>query len=366
MKEKITLGIIGYGGFGKFIYQTLKDSAIIDVKSIADSHVSSSEIPGGIKFFKDWKKLLTNTAIDAVLVATPPSTHFEITSNAIESGKHVITEKPLTIEPDKAKKLEQKATEFDQVVMVDFLQRFNPLLKSLHELYNKQLFGPLERYLIENYAQDETLSKDHWFWDKKVSGGILIEHAVHFIDLVHWFDNQPLKSVHGNFDYRNNIQEDRAAAQIHYENGLIASHYHSFTRPDIFERTNMRFIFSNAQFDLNGWIPESGTFTLLGNNNTLDSLSVLPNLKISGKHPADNIPVRGKDYNYTHLITGSFRSSLSKEILYKEAITGIFEDFSQKIINRSHTLRVTLKDAVKAIEVAHKAKINQTTTNFHT
>ena len=364
MNKKIKFGLIGYGGFGKFVCNAVSESKLVDIIAIADTNIPSGEIPDGVIFFSDWKKMLSSSAVEAVFVATPPSSHFEITRYAIESNKHVIVEKPLTITPDEAVIIRKLAEEFNRIVIVDFMLRFNPLLNKQYQLCLKNLTGPLERYYVENYAQDESLPAEHWFWDEKISGGIITEHAVHFIDLVHWFDDQPVLSINGNFDYRNNTQKDRVFATIHYQNGLIASHYHSFSRPQIFERTKMRFVFSNAQFDFDGWIPESGHFTLLGTHKTEYELATFPNLEITKKEAVTNKPIRGKPFDFTHLFEGRFSSSLTKQELYSNAVRDLFEDFSKKIYDDSHHLKVSLDDAIKAVHLAHEAKNNASISNF--
>ena len=170
MNKKINFGLIGYGGFGKFVCNAVSESKLVDIIAIADTNIPSGEVPDGVIFFNDWKKMLSSSAVEAVFVATPPSSHFEITRYAIESNKHVIVEKPLTITPDEAVIIRKLAEEFNRIVIVDFMLRFNPLLNKLYQLCLKNLTGPLERFYVENYAQDESLPAEHWFWDEKIQG----------------------------------------------------------------------------------------------------------------------------------------------------------------------------------------------------
>lgn len=363
MSNKIRIGIVGYGSFGEFIFNALAHSEHFRVTAIADNLKNSDNMPAGVEFMRDWQTLLKTDGIDAVIISTPPVSHAEITLASLKAGKHVMTEKPLAVFTRDAVQIQKLERGSQKVVMVDFLQRFNPILEVLQQLHIQNKFGEFERFYVENYAQDETLSPAHWFWDQSISGGILIEHAVHFIDIVHWFQSEEIKHISGFAAQRNVSQTDRMGATVHYKSGLIASHYHSFTRPNAFERTNMRFVFNTAQFDLNGWIPESGNFTILGNEPLMELLQLLPNLQISKKEAIDQKKVRGKTLDFTHLIEGSFASSVSKQKLYAMAVQRIFHDFYLKVKDNRHLTRVTLGDAIKAVYVAETATNNANITN---
>lgn len=365
MSNKIKIGIIGFGGFGNFIFKALAHSDQFLITAIADQFLKEEEIPAEVEFHREWNELLKRKGIDAVVISTPPSSHAEITIASLKEGKHVMTEKPLAITTESGKKVKEAALSYNRIVMVDFLQRFNPILEILQKLHQQNMFGDFERFYVENYAQDETLPPSHWFWDQNISGGILIEHAVHFIDIVHWFQSDEIEHISGFCNQRNATQSDRINANVHYKGGLMASHYHSFTRPDIFERTNMKFVFNTAQFDINGWIPESGTFTLLGNDRTLDKLRELPNMVLLEKSEIANKKVRGHEFDYTHLMTGTFASSQPKQELYALAVKNIFHDFFLNIKNKNHNPRVTLDDAIKAVKVAEIATQRASITRKH-
>jgi predicted dehydrogenase len=63
------------------------------------------------------------------------------------------------------------------------MQRYNPLFSIVGDIVKEKLLGEFLHGFFENYASDENLGPDHWFWDEEKSGGIFIEHAVHFFDL---------------------------------------------------------------------------------------------------------------------------------------------------------------------------------------
>ena len=63
------------------------------------------------------------------------------------------------------------------------MQRYNPLFDQVARLVESRVLGEVLHGSFENYASDENLPADHWFWDRTKSGGIFVEHGVHFFDL---------------------------------------------------------------------------------------------------------------------------------------------------------------------------------------
>ena len=130
------------------------------------------------------RELLDRTDIDIVHLATPPFTHAALATAALEAGFHVLCEKPLATTLPDAERLVRLAAECGRVLAVNLIMRYNPLCQAVKGLVESQVLGnPLHAVLI-NAAQDETLGADHWFWDQEKSGGIFIEHGVHFFDPV--------------------------------------------------------------------------------------------------------------------------------------------------------------------------------------
>jgi predicted dehydrogenase len=109
----------------------------------------------------------------------------------LNAGKHVFCEKPLATTLADAEAVLQRAGELRGVLSVDYIMRTNPLYRLIKQLSGlhtgeQPVLGDLRRCSLENYAADENLGGDHWFWDQNVSGGIFIEHGVHFFDLFGW------------------------------------------------------------------------------------------------------------------------------------------------------------------------------------
>ena len=189
------IGIIGYGGFGKFLHNAWKQLGNIKVIAVVDQDVDKMQSLHAIKTFTKWQDILTEKDIDLIAIVTEPSSHKMIATACMEAGKHILIEKPLAITVSDAQKIIDFRDRTGIVAGIDFIMRFNPLLQEIQQLTQQEVFGKLRRVDVENYAQDQQLPSSHWFWDHSRSGGILIEHAVHFIDLVHFLYPAKLLAV---------------------------------------------------------------------------------------------------------------------------------------------------------------------------
>ncbi|MEN6384044.1 MAG: Gfo/Idh/MocA family oxidoreductase, partial [Phycisphaerales bacterium] len=279
---------------------------------------------------------------------------------AMYAGKDVIIEKPIATNIRDAKEVLKVRERTGKIATVDYMMRFNPICICLAEYTHENIFGMLRRVNVENYAQDETLPIQHWFWNKKVSGGILIEHAVHFIDLVNYFSDQQYKTVQGISHKRKTGQEDQVFANVLYENGLIASHYHSFSRPRFFERTSIRLNYDLAEFDIEGWIPLKGYFRALANKEIHTAIKHLPNVNIKketklNKKLTRSVRSGGIKYNVDKMIEGRFEIKEDKQHVYAVCVRALLTDFLAKKKNPNHKLRVSLEDGISSLTIASLA-----------
>jgi len=349
------IGIIGYGGFGRFLHRAWSGLAGVDVTAVADVHPVST--PREIAYFSGWRELLDSELVDVVSVVTPPNTHTEIAVAALERGIHVLVEKPISVTADNARRLVEAERQSTATATVDFMLRYNPIVERMQAWSRTRPFGALQRVVIENYAQDESLTADHWFWDPKVSGGILIEHAVHFIDVVNGCTTAPVKEITSRAWCREDGREDRVAIDVSYEDGLFASQYHAFNRINAFERTSLRFVFAGAQVDVEGWIPMSGRIVAMTGKDHETVLEQLPNLSIvrdepldaSRKDPLADAP---EQHEVNRLVEATFQVPGTKEEAYLDALRKLMRDFLRVVDGEAESMRVTFEDGLRSLAIA--------------
>lgn len=113
----------------------------------------------------------------------------------------------------------------------------------------------LERADLENYAHDDHMPPQHWFWDYAKSGGIWVEHGVHFFDLVNWLIGPPQEVMAVNIKRAKENLTDRVLGFALHKDGAVVTYYHGFTKPEPFEKTTFYFTFERAYAEVYGWIP---------------------------------------------------------------------------------------------------------------
>jgi predicted dehydrogenase len=353
----VRLGIIGYGGFGRFLHQAWNDVPGVHVAAVADSDCTDFG-QSDARSYRSVDDLLDDADVDLVSIATRPSSHASLACKAMDAGKHVLIEKPLALSVEDARLVIETRNRTGMVATVNHMQRFNPMAVWVADITRNDWFGPLVRVDVENIAQDETLPADHWFWDRHESGGILVEHAVHFIDLVHFWHRYPAVSVKGSSSRRNRQQEDRVLALIKHEDGLLATHYHAFCRPGFFERTDIRLTFALGDIVLKGWIPLECSFDVLLRRETETALGELSNASLNVEAfeaGGRNIRSSGKTYEVTGRCSGTWRLGESKALTYRNQVQAILEDVVRAIQAPGHRLRVSLEDGLEAVRIALQA-----------
>lgn len=258
------LGLVGCGRFGTFCLAAATDlpgAITVAVTDVEPDRAVSVARAHGARAIRDFDALLADPEVDLVIIATPPVTHGPMARAAVEAGKHVFCEKPLATDLAAARAAIEASERLGRWLTVDYVMRWNPLywlirrLQDLRGANGGALVGPLQRFALENLAGDEQLPAGHWFWDRRVSGGIFVEHGVHFFDAAAWlFGSQPL--------IVQALQVERAAGPIDtviasavHPGGATASYQHAFTHPDRAEYQAVLLDWGYAHGVLRGWIP---------------------------------------------------------------------------------------------------------------
>lgn len=155
------IGIIGYGGFGKFLHNAWSRLDNVHIAAISDPVTDKLQGLDEIKTYADWRDLIRDPDITLAAIVTEPATHEMIATACMEAGKHVLIEKPLAITLSDANKIIQVRDQTNTVAAIDFMMRFNPLLQSIRHFSQQSIFGRLRRVVVENYAQDEQVPPEH-------------------------------------------------------------------------------------------------------------------------------------------------------------------------------------------------------------
>lgn len=139
------------------------------------------------QLFTDYRELIKQGALDAVVIATPDDLHHTMTLAALEAGLHVLCEKPMALNTSDAHEMLQKAEEVGVKNMVMFTNRWHPHYKYLKQLLDAGYIGrPYHAHF--SYLGDYARSDDYqWRFDGRRANGILGDLGAHMIDLAHWW-----------------------------------------------------------------------------------------------------------------------------------------------------------------------------------
>ena len=257
-RNSLGLGLVGCGGFGAFCLDAYAGVNGVHLAAVADVQGDVADAFGkdfGVTAYRDPAALIADPNVDLVHVATPPSSHHELSLAALRAGKNVLCEKPLAMTVAQGDELLAAAEAAAAVCPVNFILRYNTVSEAVRRVIDTGVLGKVLGAGLTNCARDTPLPPDHWFWDKSVSGGIFIEHGVHFFDLYSsWFGPGRVIAAHAE-TREGTRQEDRVQCTMRYDSGTLATHYHGFDQIEPMDRAVHRLICEMGDIHVEGWIP---------------------------------------------------------------------------------------------------------------
>jgi len=181
----------------------------------------------GVQAYPTLGDLLREPEIDAIIIATPHPSHKDITLKAIESGKHVLVEKPMSVTPSESDEMVEAARRSKVSLGVLFNNRFRRQAKLMRELIDKNAVGKIYRanMVTAMFRSQDYYDRLDWrgTWEHE-GGGALINQGIHTIDMFQWLVGMP-KSVFGVVrTLKHSIEvEDYASAILEYEGGALGT-----------------------------------------------------------------------------------------------------------------------------------------------
>jgi predicted dehydrogenase len=146
----IKVGVIGYGYWGPNLVRNFAEAPSCQVAAVSDFDnkrlaVAQRRHPG-IETTTDYRDLLNGANVDAIAIATPVSSHYELAMRALQAGKHVLVEKPLVATSEEAARLVNEASRRQRVLMVDHTFVFTGAVRKMKELVADGELGDVYYY----------------------------------------------------------------------------------------------------------------------------------------------------------------------------------------------------------------------------
>jgi predicted dehydrogenase len=365
----IGLGVIGCGGFGLFAVQQFIQVPGVKLVGVAGTHRPASIAAlarFGVENTDDLDAFLGRDDLDLVYIATPPFLHHPQAMAALEAGKHVIVEKPLAMTVAQADELVATAARRDRLVIANLMQRYNPLFDAVRRLVESRLLGEVLRGSFENLASDENLPESHWFWDRSKSGGIFIEHGVHFFDLfAGWLGEGRVVAAQVGVRPGTAIEE-HVQATARYGPSAIVDFYHGFHQTGRMDRQELRLVFERGDLTLFDWVPTHARIhALLDERQTRELCDIFPGARLDVAVPYGEkdraCSGRGKAIDAYQMIDLSYGDGQAKSPLYCQLLRAMMADQAAWVRDRSHRRvvseangRDSLAMACEADSLAHK------------
>lgn len=227
MKHKrLKFALVGVGYWGPNYARILSEIDDVDFLYCCDTNHEAlkkmQRLYPQIKVTRKVKDLFKDPQVDCMIVVTPAQTHYEIVKNALNFGKHVLVEKPLTTTVDQAKELVALSKKTNQILAVDHTFMFNSGVRKLKELINKGELGRIY-YMYGLYNALGPIRKDvSAMWDL----------SPHFIYTANFLLNaKPISVLARGKDILIKGMDDVVFLTFEYENGVLFNLHSSWLDP---------------------------------------------------------------------------------------------------------------------------------------
>ena len=213
----IGIGVIGYGYWGPNLARCVAETAGCTLTGIADGSPAAlaraAKRYPGVSLHADPRDLIADPATDAILIATPVGTHFELAQAALRAGKHVVVEKPITDNGADARTLIEEAARRRRVLMVDHTFVYTPAVQKIGELIHGGELGELFYYDSTRVNLGLFQRDVNVIWDLAV-------HDLAILDFL--LKDAPLAVSASGAGHIRGSQEDMAHLTLYYPGGTVA------------------------------------------------------------------------------------------------------------------------------------------------
>lgn len=242
--EKLNVGIIGCGRI--FPMHALpvderEDLNLVAVCDIKEDRAKQAADRHDCKYYTDYDKMFEQEDLDAIQICLPHHLHAPVTIEAAKRNIHVLTEKPMSITLEDAEEMVDAVKENNVTLGVIFQNRYNQSSQLIKNMLDNGDLGHVKAAKISLTwdRSDDYYKSSDWkgTWEKE-GGGVIIDQAIHTLDIVNWFVNDNIDYIDATIANRAHdfIEvEDTAEGVIKYKSGTVTAfhtiNYYSYDAP---------------------------------------------------------------------------------------------------------------------------------------
>ncbi|MDD5680949.1 MAG: Gfo/Idh/MocA family oxidoreductase [Candidatus Omnitrophica bacterium] len=220
----VKVGMVGLGYWGKNILRNLYEMEVLHMACDSDPQTIESrkkEFPD-VNYTPYFENIIADPEINAVVIATPAATHYELVSQALNAGKDVLVEKPLALNLKHGRELVDLAKEGNRILMVGHILQYHPAVIKLKELIEKGTLGDI-RYIYSNRLNIGKL---------RVEENILWSFAPHDISVILMLvGDEPVKVGCFKAEYLNKGICDVTLSALEFKNDIKGHIFVSWLHP---------------------------------------------------------------------------------------------------------------------------------------
>ena len=227
--DQVRIGLIGVGGMGSAHVNNINSLSNCRLTAVCDwkeERLKNSNIKDDVRKFTDDDEFFAYGEFDAVMIAVPHYQHVELAIRAMEAGKHVLVEKPVSVQKKMALELVEAVKKHPELkVGAMFNQRTLPAHVKIKQLLTSGELGKIRRinWIITNWFRTQAYydSGDWRATWRGEGGGVLLNQCPHQLDLMQWFFGMPerITSIASIGKYHDIEVEDEVTAILEYPEG---------------------------------------------------------------------------------------------------------------------------------------------------
>ena len=224
----LRVGIIGAGDFGIRHAQAIAD--LNDVRIVAASRTNRGKLAEftsrfGGRGYVDYRDLLADSSVDAVMIATPHHLHTVATVAAALAGKDILLEKPMAPTLAECDTILSSVKNANVVLSLGHLNQFAPTYRKAKEILSSGELGEILLGISTMSRFWFTPNRRKWHLDRDTGGGVMMTLGIHCLDRLSWLVDSPIKSVFASLTTRLHEQraDDVGLMQLTYANGAVGT-----------------------------------------------------------------------------------------------------------------------------------------------